>query len=495
MKKFIISLLLIMFLAPSMIVSAETAAREIQVYLYEDYSDCVINISWENSANKASVRIQNSDDKAVRISDANTHYGKGSISVDVGKAESGYWTVFVTGNDLGIINVSGGEKYNQNNKPNAIRSFEANVTDNDLVFNWLVLSAESDIDVTVRYMSNGYNYTLWSDYHAAKNGSAKIPLDELYTGLYNFSIEVYADGNDYTMSIPDAMYVKQKNAPPKLENVRVGSIDGQVYAKWDAMYDADEYIVMLYDYNTLECISSYSTYDPYITLNNIPDSGKFKLSAAAVTDNIHGEFDVYDMIYTMPVGNIVMPDISVTRSGIVKMTVNCDSNVTAGAYVDDVLLLENAPAGDYDLNLTDGAHDIVAYLMDENGNIRSFASSLTIDKTPPMINILSEEGITSSDKYIIEGNTEPDAVISINGVEQTTGDGKFTAQVTLEDGVNSFLITAYDPAGNSSSKTIIIEKSGSSTNFLIYIIPAAAFVFLTVWYICLNIKHKRGGRK
>lgn len=497
MKKFILSLILIMLLMPSVIASAETTTREIRINLYEDYSDCVINISWENIGKKASVRIENSDKQTVPVTSANTQYGDGSIIVDVGKASSGYWTIYVTGEDLGIINVTGGEKYSKTVEENAIKNFEAEVTDNNIVFNWEIVSATDDIDVSIRYSTSGYsNYSLWYDYSAAKKGSVKVPLDDMYTGLYNFTIEVYDGNKEYFLSIPEPLYIKQNNAPEKLENIKIGSIDGQIYASWDSATDADRYIVTVYDYNTLNYINSYTVYEPHIDLSDISGTEKYKISVAAVSNNIRGEFDVYELIQTSPAGSITFPDYSVSRIGNVTLYVNCGDDVTSGVYVDENLLLEDAEAGEYILNLTEGTHEIVAYLKDSYGNISTFRDAITIDKTPPIIDLISETDIVSSESYIIEGSTEPDAVISINGVEQKTGDGQFSAKVSLENGQNSFVITAYDAAGNSSVKTVTVEKNGGSMMKLyIYVIPAVVFVLLTIWYVYLNIKSKKGGRK
>ena len=107
---------------------------------------------------------------------------------------------------------------------------------------------------------------------------------------------------------------------------------------------------------------------------------------------------------------------------------------------------------DYDPNLAEGSHEIVAYVRDNYGNTRSFHKSVTVDRTPPVLNLNTGDQIeTVTDSFVISGSTEPNAVVAVNGVEQELGDGSFMVKLALKDGINPITVSAYDAVGTRQS--------------------------------------------
>lgn len=490
MKKAIMLLLIILFITPALPVSAAT--REISVYLYRDYPDCVFFVSWENADKTANIQIKSPDGTITNANSQNTAYSRGGAVVSVGNAASGYWTVSVTGENLGGVSVSGGNQNTAAVQNNAIQKFEADISGGDINFKWNVATKENEINILITAAQGESSRTVWNDYSAQKNGRTSVSVDEFQTGLYRFTLQVYDGFAQYALTTDEPLYVTQSNAPEKLENVRVGSIDGEMYATWSPRADSS-YFVTLYDYESFSTIrTDYidSNYSP-ITL---PDSvDRVRFSVAAIENNVYGEFDVYEMVQSIPTGNIAFPDSSVTRESAVRIRIDCLNNVTAGVYLDETLLLEDEGAGDYDLMLSEGTHEVLAYLKDANGNMKTFSKTITVDKTPPILNLnLADGEKTASDSIVIGGNTEPGAVVTINGVEQELGAGGFMARFALENGVNQISVSAYDSAGNKSVQTVTVERTGSfGGGWVIFILPCLVFVLLTVWYIYLNRKGKR----
>lgn len=493
MKKLLIVLITALLCFPAVTVNVAAATRTVVVYLYQNYTDCVFMVSWENAEQKAAVEVR--DPNGATVPQTIT-YSKGQAYVDVGAAGSGYWTIDVEGNNLGTINVSGGNKNATGAQYNIIRSFDVDFSNGLINFKWNVDAKQNTVNISINAaQSKNSDYysrrSIWNDYSADRNGSTSVSADELKTGLYFFNIEVYNGNSQYTLSTDEPIYIKQSNSPAKLENVKVGSIDGEMFAVWDIALSSS-YLVTLYDYDTLDVIKTERVNTNFYSLSTDEDLDKLKFSVAATDGSTYGEFDVLEVFRSVPSGTVKFPDYSYTRNSSIIVTVDCSDDNSAGVYLDGTLLLEGAAAGSYDLNLSEGEHDILAFIKDKNGNMQTFPKIITVDKTPPSINLTnSDHTATASDSIVIDGNTEPNSVVSINGVEQELGSGSFMAKLALKNGVNPINVAAYDIAGNKSTKTITVEKTGQlGGNWVIYIIPAILFVLLAIWYIFLNKKAK-----
>ncbi|MDD4613877.1 MAG: stalk domain-containing protein [Caldisericia bacterium] len=78
------------------------------------------------------------------------------------------------------------------------------------------------------------------------------------------------------------------------------------------------------------------------------------------------------------------------------------------------------------------------------------------DTEPPFLE-LTEIGSVSEETVLIEGKTEPEALVTIDDEEVTVKeDGSFSHEVTLEVGENEFVVIAKDLAGNETKKTLTV---------------------------------------
>ncbi|MCI8800125.1 MAG: hypothetical protein HFH88_09965 [Lachnospiraceae bacterium] len=495
MKKYTWNALIVLaffFLLP---MKASAAVREVEVYLYQEYADCVFFVSWQNAQQPASVTITAPDGTEIAATEENSEFGRGRVDVNVGNAGSGYWRVLVEGDALGIISVNGGNRKDTSVQYNAVQSFTAEMAeDGSIRLGWDVAVEQDTVNLSVaavQGVSNG-SRTVYQDYSVSKTGTVAVSADNLPTGLYRFNIQVYDGSGQYTLTTEEPLYIRQTDAPGRLENVKAGSIDGEMYITWDPGRTSN-YVVTLYD-EALSVLRWEYVYENFYSITSEDDLDRIKVSVAAVDGNIWGEFDVYEVARTIPSGVISFPKEEVTKENVIPVHIECSSEATAGVYLDGKLLLENATSGDYELNLAEGMHEVVAYIEDTNGNMSTFSKSITVDRTPPAVKLNSEDVLkTASDSIVIEGSTEPNATVMINGVEQEMGSGSFMVKLALEKGVNPVTVSAYDVAGNKSVKTITVERMGSiAGNWTNFILPGVLFLVLAGWYGRLNKKPKEG---
>jgi len=118
------------------------------------------------------------------------------------------------------------------------------------------------------------------------------------------------------------------------------------------------------------------------------------------------------------------------------------------------------------VDLQEGYHTISISYTDEDGVQWTHERELYVDVVPPMLEVyVPFDGITTEmDSFIITGETDPNAILLVNGaaVELSQG-GRFTAEIPLEKGDNRITITSSDPAGNESSMQGVIRRGGAST--------------------------------
>ncbi len=110
-------------------------------------------------------------------------------------------------------------------------------------------------------------------------------------------------------------------------------------------------------------------------------------------------------------------------------------------------------------NLTQGAAFIEVQAVDRAGNIGNASVNLTVDLTPPIIEIIKPEvNETISTRYLeIAGRTETGANISVNGMDIRNDNGTWNIAVVLSGVNNPFHIESMDRAGNKAEKTIGIH--------------------------------------
>lgn len=469
---------------------AAEISHDVDLYISEDYNNCVLFVNWENTKEKASVSIEDPDGKKISVTSNNSVTLNGGVKVNVGKAKSGWWIVHVKGNNIGSVTVSGGNEADFDSENNPIKEFTAELLDDSVKFSWDITSSESEAVINIYTLyNNDYNYNIVYELSCKKKDSIEVPLSDIQiTGYNNFVITSYINGSNYEKRTQEPINIVSSTAPEKLSNIKVGSINGTLYATWDNnSYGC--YQVTVYDYDTLDPLYNETVYQNYWHLTGA-DYKRAKIAIATVDEDYQlGLFDLYDINIKEPEGYVKFTDEKIIRDSNTKAEIVCSPDETGGFYVDSELVLENAEAGQYDVSLTPGPHEIIAFVKDKYGNTKTFTKNITVDNISPELNLNVDNNITTNaDSIIINGSSEPGALVTINGVEQNMVSGNFSAKVDLAKGSNYVTVISYDAAGNKSVKTVHITTEDSHIDLKYIIIPSVFVLLLCGLYFFINLK-------
>jgi hypothetical protein len=104
----------------------------------------------------------------------------------------------------------------------------------------------------------------------------------------------------------------------------------------------------------------------------------------------------------------------------------------------------------YTILLKEGTNRIVARATDKIGNTYEVVRNVFLDSTAPSLTVTNpiDQQVVSSAKLSVEGLTDLNAVITINGNVVPTESGAFKKALTLKEGLNRIVILATDLAGN-----------------------------------------------
>ncbi|MGQ9582344.1 MAG: Ig-like domain-containing protein [Thermoplasmatota archaeon] len=123
------------------------------------------------------------------------------------------------------------------------------------------------------------------------------------------------------------------------------------------------------------------------------------------------------------------------------------------------------------LELGVGNWVVDARVRDRAGLENRTRASVTVDLTPPPLNISSPPGglLTNNSVLQLEGSSEPGAMVFVGDdpVPLPLGpDGSFSAIVQLKEGENRIIVRARDPAGNEvkSSVTVLLDTGAPLLN-------------------------------
>jgi len=137
------------------------------------------------------------------------------------------------------------------------------------------------------------------------------------------------------------------------------------------------------------------------------------------------------------------------------VTINDEEvDVVGGYFIHEITLVETVPGGAPNL--------LVIKALDEVGNEVSETRHIYRDTKAPRFVVYDVKGSTTSDFINITGGVEEVsdvAEMSINNIPiQPSSKGYFEAYVPLDMGVNVFVITATDAAGNEYTQQVMVER-------------------------------------
>jgi hypothetical protein len=116
------------------------------------------------------------------------------------------------------------------------------------------------------------------------------------------------------------------------------------------------------------------------------------------------------------------------------------------------------------MKLAPGDNFLVIRAQDPAGNPAFVNRTVVLDQTPPPLAITEPRaGLrTSEGRMTVKGTTDPGCAVSVNG-ESATVDrkGKFSKDVSLEEGDNTLVVTAIDQGGNPTTRLVRVVRTGA----------------------------------
>jgi hypothetical protein len=167
--------------------------------------------------------------------------------------------------------------------------------------------------------------------------------------------------------------------------------------------------------------------------------------------------------------------------GLLPSGVAGDPELTLRIFVGDEVVddVPVPPTADFlvpAIPLIEGQNEITAAVVGPDGEgPRSTPIVIVLDTEDPPLAISGPEDESrvkaSIQTVTVEGTTQPDANVSVrNGntggsaSEEARADGHFAIKIGLADGTNTLAVTATDPAGNETTKTVsILRGTGKLT--------------------------------
>jgi len=113
------------------------------------------------------------------------------------------------------------------------------------------------------------------------------------------------------------------------------------------------------------------------------------------------------------------------------------------------------------VELREGTNDLLLSCRDAAGNVFAQRRLVTLDTTPPVLELSSPEDGSGTQKeslYVV-GRTDPDATVTINGERSEVGyGGSFSGELRLGAGRNRIVVRATDPTGNFREVTLNVTR-------------------------------------
>lgn len=121
-----------------------------------------------------------------------------------------------------------------------------------------------------------------------------------------------------------------------------------------------------------------------------------------------------------------------------------------------------AESKSWELSYYDGSKTVYVQVKDQAGNITEAYSNIIYDTVPPALYLErpSKYLKTNTSPVTVAGTTEIGAIVKVNGRVVENQDGSFNTSVDLSAGDNTIIVTATDPAGNTTTRyrTVTLDQ-------------------------------------
>ncbi|CAG0987352.1 hypothetical protein METP2_02352 [Methanosarcinales archaeon] len=167
---------------------------------------------------------------------------------------------------------------------------------------------------------------------------------------------------------------------------------------------------------------------------------------------------------TRPEVNIISPVNASLVRGVINIAadiydINPENTTLA---INGIFVTNNSTYAWNTTGYTDGWHTITAMAVDMAGNTAQKEVWVQVDNTPPALSVseLNVYPTINNLEYQLLITTEADTNATVNNAPVALDNGSATYKTNVILGINDFIVTAIDRAGNSASwnKTILIDE-------------------------------------
>jgi len=250
------------------------------------------------------------------------------------------------------------------------------------------------------------------------------------------------------------------------DHVSAGPIKGGVRISWEPVADAAEYRVFRSD----------GPFDPPRELATVRNTTFEDLSLK--NEDVHhyticslnGDLLPGDVTTAVPArGDLFGPIVNITHPvensymDVYDLTASWNSSDRVTSVSGSLLVIDGQNVsgipieGEYTLRgITEGPHELTIISWDENGNRGEDDVNFIVDRTPPMVRIISPENGTITNAKRIVFRWESDdrisplngTIYSLDGGEAVSTEENTTGFAGLEEGRHTFNLSVRDLAGN-----------------------------------------------
>lgn len=497
MKRIVKVAILSMLFTILLYVNVFAETKEVKLNVDRDYTNAIFYITWDNVEEKGSVELTSPDGKVYskeKTSD-NVYEANGEAIVNVGQPAKGEWTIKVSGDNLGVVNVEAGQLPNSM----VIDSFSVEAKDDKYIAKYSISDCPEQVQVEVFADTDSEGFDGENVYSGTcgPSGEVELPLGNLKPCEYHFYIRVSKDGAFKRAYTDSVISISRKDSQKKVNDVKGGKYNDGYYISWTNENENDRKTVYVWD-KDMNLISEVET-----EAGDTLYYGDFKDSDEkvylAVVDGNDCNYDKIEVNKDTTVDANVVYDVeeNATNHRFITADVTINGKAVIDALLNDELMLEGqTESGKYRINMSDGDNVVVFRITDEKNNVITFTKNIYVDTVPPALSIVDDidNSITSKDYIYISGYSEEGAVLTLNGREIEMEKGYFNKKVSLKLGENVIKLVATDIAGNESqySATVTYEMSKSSRREL-YIITSVIIILVVVYMIVFikGIKRRR----
>ncbi|WP_049945085.1 signal peptidase I [Butyrivibrio sp. AC2005] len=212
----------------------------------------------------------------------------------------------------------------------------------------------------------------------------------------------------------------------------------------------------------------------------------------AVSSSVEGTGSTFSLKFdNNPDATVTYEDLTITNHDTINVSCELRDKYSVEVLVNGKVeeSTETLDPGIYEFQapIEVGTNEIVTYIVDEDGNMRSTKHTVDKDVVGPSLELVSsyEDIVTEDQNITIEGAVSDYNTLMINSTEvEVEGDNTFKYEYKLKEGVNQIAVIASDEAGNDTEYDIAVERvipEEKPVPWLKIIICAALFGILVIY--------------